>query len=114
GCIVLHTGVHRFDLLRVLSGYEVEQVWCQTTQVFTKETEDNFLMQCRMSDPILKGVVAGSRSTRSRSGLIEISGEKGQLLGDHTQGFEYLIRGADRMTLRVETLDPTVSEALRA
>ena len=114
GGIVLHTGVHSFDLLRFLSGYEVEQVWCQTTQVFTKETEDNFLMQCRMSDPILKGVVAGSRSTRSRSGLIELSGEKGQLLGDHTHGFAYLIRGPDRIPLSVESLGPTVCEALRA
>jgi len=114
GGIVLHTGVHSFDLLRFLGGCEVEQVWCQTTQVFTKETEDNFLMLCRTSNPILKGAVAGSRSTHSRSGLIEISGEKGQLLGDHTHGFAYLIRGLDRLPLPVEPLGPTVCEALRA
>ncbi len=114
GGIVLHTGVHSFDLLRFLSGSEVEQVWCQTTQVFTQETEDNFLLLCRMSDPTLKGVVAGSRSTQSRSGLMEISGEKGQLLGDHTHGFAYLIRGLDRIPLPVEPLEPTVREALRA
>jgi len=114
GGIVLHTGVHSFDLLRFLSDSEVEQVWCQTTQVFTKETEDNFLMQCRMSDPMLKGAVAGSRSTQSRSGLMEISGEKGQLFGDHTHGFAYLIRGLDRIPLPVGPLEPTVREALRA
>jgi predicted dehydrogenase len=114
GGIVLHTGVHSFDLLRFLSGCEVEQVWCQTTQVFTKETEDNFLMLCRMSNPPLKGVVAGSRSTHSRSGLIEISGEKGQILGDHAHGFAYLLKGADRISLPVEPLVPTVRETLRA
>jgi predicted dehydrogenase len=114
GGIVLHTGVHGFDLLRFLSGSEVEQVWCQTTQVFTKETEDNFLMLCRMSESLLRGAVAGSRSTYSRSGLIEISGEKGQLLGDHAHGFAYLIKGLDRIALPVAPLEPTVREALRA
>ena len=114
GGIVLHTGVHSFDLLRFLSGCEVEQVCCQTTQVFTKETEDNFLMLCRMSDPTLRGMVAGSRSTYSRSGLIEISGEKGQILGDHAHGFAYFLKGPDRIPLPVEPLVPTVRETLRA
>jgi len=114
GGIILHTGVHSFDLLRFLSGHEVEQVWCQTTTVFTKETEDNFLMQCRLDDPLLKGAVAGSRSTASRSGLIEISGEKGQLLGDHAHGFAYLIKGQDCTPLPVEPLKPTVRETLNA
>jgi len=114
GGIVLHTGVHSFDLLRFLSGCEVEQVWCQTAQVFTKETEDNFLMLCRMSDPTLTGAVAGSRSTLSRSGLIEISGEKGQILGDHAHGFAYLLKGSDRIPLSVEPPVPTVRETLSA
>src|SRR5713226_6085136 len=46
--------------------------------------------------------------------LIEISGEKGQLLGDHAHGFAYLIRGLDRIPLPVGPLEPTVREALRA
>ncbi|MBI3301012.1 MAG: Gfo/Idh/MocA family oxidoreductase [Deltaproteobacteria bacterium] len=114
GGIVLHTGVHSFDLLRFLSGSEVEQVWCQTSRVFTKETEDNFLMMCRLNDPPLKGAVAGSRSTRSRSGLIELSGENGQLLGDHTHGFAYLVKGLERTPLPVELPVPTVRETLKA
>lgn len=114
GGIVLHTGVHSFDLLRFLSGSEVEEVWCQTTQVFTTETEDNFLMMCRLSTPTLRGAVIGSRSTQSRSGLIELSGEKGQLLGDHTHGFAYRIRGLERVPIPVEPPVPTVREVLRA
>jgi predicted dehydrogenase len=114
GGIILHTGVHSFDLLRFLSGHEVQEVWCQTTTVFTKETEDNFLMQCRLDDPLLKGAAAGSRSTASRSGLIEISGEKGQLLGDHAHGFAYFISGLERTPLALEPLRPTVRETLTA
>jgi len=113
GGIVLHTGVHSFDLLRFLSNSEVERVWCQTTQVLTKETEDNFLMLCRLRNPTLQGAVAGSRSTQSRSGLIELSGENGQLLGDHTHGFAYLVKGLERIPLPVAPPVPTVRETLR-
>lgn len=114
GGIILHTGVHSFDLLYFLAGCEVERVWCQTTQVVTKETEDNFVMTCRLRDPLLTGAVFGSRSTDSRSGLIELSGEKGQLVGDHAHGFAYAIHGLERRALPVEVSVPTVREAIRA
>jgi len=113
GGIVLHTGVHSFDLLHFLTGCEVERVWCQLTQVVTKETEDNFAMTCRMSDSLLTGAVFGSRSTRSRSGLIELCGEKGQLVGDHAHGFAYLLKGWERTILPLDPLVPTVREAIR-
>lgn len=114
GGIILHTGVHSFDLLRFLTDYEVTQVWCQTSQVVTRETEDNFVMTCALSDPLLKGVVFGSRSTSSRSGLIELSGERGQLVGDHAHGFAYQITGFERRALAVAPPIPTVRETVQA
>ncbi len=113
GGVILHTGVHSFDLLRYLRGSEVETVWCQSTRVFTVETEDHFVMMCRLHTPSLWGVVMGSRTTQSRSGLIELSGEKGQLLGEHTHGHAYFIRGSERVPLPVAAPVPTVREALR-
>ena len=117
GGIVLHTGVHSFDLLRFLSGYEATHVWCQTKTVLTKETEDNFSMFCQLSDMshshVIHGAAAGSRSTMSRSGLIEISGEHGQLVGDHHHGFAYFIQGAERTTLSVPPPLPTIREMLQ-
>ncbi|MGH7960299.1 MAG: Gfo/Idh/MocA family protein, partial [Candidatus Binatia bacterium] len=113
GGIALHTGVHSFDLLRFLSGSEVTEVWCQMSRVFTEETEDNFVMNCRFGDSVLYGMAAGSRSTRSRSGLIELSGENGQLLGDHAHGFAYLMKGLERRPLQIEPPVPTVRDALR-
>ena len=111
--IVLHTGVHSFDLLRFLSGQEVTQVWCQTHTIFTHDTEDNFLMHGRTTDPLRTVQVSGSRSTQSRSGLIEISGEKGQLVGDHAHNFAYLIKGRERLPLDVPPPVPTVREAVQ-
>jgi predicted dehydrogenase len=114
GGIVLHTGVHSFDLVRYLSGREVEEVSCQTARVVTVETEDNFLATCRMSDPLLRAVVTNSRSTRSRNGLIELAGERGQLLGDHAHGFAFVVTGTDRRPLPVGPPVPTVRDAVRA
>jgi predicted dehydrogenase len=114
GGIVLHTGVHSFDLLYFLTGCEVESVWCHTSQLVTKETEDNFAMTCQMSDSLLTGAVFGSRSTYSRSGLIELSGEHGQLVGDHAHGFAYMLKGFERTELPVDPPVPTVRETLRA
>jgi predicted dehydrogenase len=117
GGIVLHTGVHSFDLLRFLSSYEATQVWCQTKTVFTKETEDNFSMFCQLSNTTwshtIHGTAVGSRSTASRSGLIEISGENGQLVGDHHHGFAYQIKGGERTLLPIEPPVPTIREMLR-
>ena len=45
---------------------------------------------------------------------MEISGEKGQLLGDHAHGFAYLIRGLERTPLPVEPLGSTVRAVLSA
>jgi predicted dehydrogenase len=114
GGIMLHTGVHSFDLLHFFTNCEVTQVWSHTTQVVTQETEDNFVMMCRMDDPLLTGTVFGSRSTHSRSGLIEISGEQGQLIGDHVHGFVYLLRGFTRTEVSPGSSVPTVREALAA
>lgn len=114
GGIVLHTGVHSFDLLHFLTGSEVESVQCQTSQVVTKETEDNFAMMCRMKDPLLTGAVFGSRSTLSRSGLIELSGERGQLVGDHAHNFAYRLKGFERIELPVGPPVATVKEAMNA
>jgi len=114
GGIVLHTGVHSFDLLRFLTGCEVTQVWCRTSQVVTQATEDNFVMTGDLSDSRMKGVVSGSRSTSSRSGLIELSGEKGQLIGDHVHGFAYLLTGFTRTEIPVSPPVFTVRAVLEA
>jgi len=117
GGIVLHTGVHSFDLLRFLSGCEVTTVHCEMRSVVTKETEDNFTMLCQLMGPAnrhgISGAVAGSRSTASRSGLIELSGEHGQLVGDHHHGFAYLINGSERTPLSIEPAVPTVREVVQ-
>src|SRR5260370_22980566 len=86
GGIVLHTGVHSFDLLRFLTGCEVARVWCRTAQIITRETEDSFAMTCQLSNPSLVATIAGSRAMAGRAGLVALAGARGHLLPDHVHG----------------------------
>ena len=113
GGIILHTGVHSFDLLRFFTGAEAESAFCRAWRARTKDTEDNFVAHIALSDGI-SATVMGSRSTESRNGLIEVAGTRGQLVADHFHHFAYLIRGSTRTPIPIEPAVPTVREALRA
>lgn len=114
GGIVLHTGIHSLDLVRFFTGLEIVEVWCRAGQIVTRETEDSFAMIGRLSDPAIFVTVSGSRAMGGRSGLIELAGARGQLLGDHVHGWAFLVQGRERQSLPVGPPAPTVREALRA
>jgi predicted dehydrogenase len=114
GGIVLHTGVHSFDLLRFLTGEEVDKVVCTTNRIVTGDTEDNFsaLMTLKKS-PIIASVM-GSRGTKGRNGSIEVVGGNGQIIGDHVHHHLYEVTGVQRKAIELRDPVPTVCEALKA
>jgi len=99
---MLHTGIHCFDLLRLLSGLEADQVSCTMGRVHTTRTEDNFSAVVRLGGGRLIGTVAGSRATAGRCGAIEIAGEHGQLIADHVFNTVAFVRGTVPTPLPVE------------
>jgi len=111
---ILHTGVHLFDLLRLLTGEEVEGVSCETHRVRNPGLEDAFGALMRLSSGRTIALVDSSKATRSRSGRIELVGERGQLVGDHVHGFALRISGYERIDLLPPPPVPTVRETLRA
>ncbi len=98
---ILHTGVHCFDLVRWLSGVEVNSVATEARAVCTERTEDLFSALLEMREPGLIAQVACARTTASRNGLIEASGENGQLVIDHVLGTGYRLsaRGRDELVI---------------
>lgn len=113
---VLHTGVHMFDLLRHLSGGEVERLACATTRVTTRLTEDSFSASMVVDlpgGPPLLAAVSGARTTRSRYGEVRLIGEHGQLFADHVHGC--VVRIEDRVATEIARLadEPTVLAVLR-
>jgi predicted dehydrogenase len=114
GGIVLHTGVHSMDLLRVLTGHEMLEVACVMNRIRTRETEDNFVLHGRMDADGLLAHIAGSRALGGRTGLMEFAGEGGQIVADHVHRFAWLVRGGERRALTIPDPVPTVREVLRA
>jgi predicted dehydrogenase len=110
---VLHTGVHCFDLARHLTGLEPVDVWCTMRSVYTRRTEDNFVARMTFQASAALGLVACSRTTRSRNGLIEIAGEHGQLVGDHVLNTLYRLGPEGREDVELGPPRHTVLEALR-
>ena len=113
GGILRNTGVHSFDLLRHLSGREVEEVSCFSQRLVTRRTEDAFAAVLKLSDGILASV-DNQRTTASRSGRIEWVAEGGHLVGDHVHHTLREIRGSSIRELELPPPLPTVRECLAA
>src|SRR5262245_53503109 len=114
GGIVLHTGVHAFDLARVLSGLEADAVTCQTAAVHTHRTEDNFAASVRLGGGAALATVSCSRTAGARSGHIELTGERGTLIGDHVLHRAFRVVGTTIEPLPLGDNVPTVRETVRA
>jgi len=114
GGIILHTGIHSFDLVRFLTGREITRVWCRTTRIATRNTEDNFaaVLDLEGTDAIV--TVSGCRATAGRSGLVDAAGADGQLVADHQLHFGYRTRGLERTPLELPVATQTVLEVLRS
>ena len=113
GGIILHTGVHSFDVVRWLTGREIVRVACRTTRAVTLRTEDNFLAHLELAGSDALVAVNGSRATVGRSGLIDVAGADGQLVGDHALGWCVGVRGLARTPVPIPEPLPTVREVLR-
>ncbi len=113
GGMVLHTGVHSFDLARLLSGLEADRASCEMEKVGTQRTEDNFSAVIRFGGGAALASVSGSRATASRCGAIELAGEHGQLIADHVFNTAQIVHGMLPTPLTVPSPVPTVLEVLR-
>jgi predicted dehydrogenase len=112
GGIIVHTGVHSFDLLRHVTGDEAVRVTAHAARVATRETEDNFVAAVEMAASGVLALVGGSRATAGRSGAIELAGRDGQLVGDHVHGRAARLVGTVSTPLAVGPPVPTVRLAL--
>lgn len=109
---ILHTGIHCFDLCRLLAGSDPTAAFCVARSVHTKRTEDVFQASLTLANGAF-ATVSCSRSTASRNGLIEISGEHGQIIGDHVLHTLYKIGPTGAAQLGVRPPKHTVLEMLR-
>ena len=113
GGMTLHTGVHSFDLLRLLTGMEADVVSCQMARVNTRRTEDSFAATIQLGGGAVLATVSGSRATGGRTGHVEVAGCDGVLIGNHVLNQAHLLVGNEVRPLPVEPPRPTVREVIR-
>jgi predicted dehydrogenase len=111
--MTLHTGVHAFDLCRLLSGLEPDHVSCQVQSIRTRHTEDNFAASIALGNGAALATVACARVAGGRNGHVEVAGEGGTLIGDHVLGGCSLVVGGKVEALPVAAAVPTVREVVR-
>jgi myo-inositol 2-dehydrogenase/D-chiro-inositol 1-dehydrogenase len=112
GGLVLNTGVHGFDLLRLLTGLEATTVQAQAASKVTRQTEDQFSALVRLDPGELLATIDNVRCTHSRSGRIELIGERGQIWGDHIHRTLVRVTGRERTDLGPVAVRHTVPAAL--
>ncbi len=113
GGMMLNTGVHGFDLLRFLTGLEPESVCAEAGRALTRQTEDQYAAIFRLQPGNVIAVVDNARSSRSRSGRIELVGADAQLWGDHIHRTLQRVTGRDRTDLGEVPPVPTVPTVMQ-
>jgi predicted dehydrogenase len=112
GGILFHTGVHSFDLVRLFSGASAVRVQCVTGRVGDVAAVNHFSAVAVLDGNGALATVSGCRATASRTGAIELAGERGQLIGDHVLGTAFRVTGRTTEPLAVPEERPTVVETV--
>lgn len=113
GGMVINTGVHGIDLLRFLTGAEVQDVRAFSNRLVTSEVDDVFTAILRMQPGNILATLDNTWATGGRTGRIEIAGEHGQLVADHVHNVFAEVRGRRMERLPLPEPVPTVREVLR-
>ena len=109
---ILNTGVHLFDLVRWLFGFEFERVYCQAHRVENPFHEDLFKAQASIQNHDALVSLEIAKCTASRSSNLEIVGAHGQLWVDYHADQVTLLRGKERLVLREAGAVPTLPRML--
>jgi len=114
GGMLLNMAVHGFDLIRFLGGLEARSVSAEIQGRRMQRTEDELAMIVRLDPGDVLAVLEYARTTSSRSGSVELTGESGQLCGDHIHRTLFHVRGRERSDLGPVDPAPTVPRLLES
>jgi predicted dehydrogenase len=109
---ILNTGVHMFDLVRWMFGFEFDRVYAQAHRAENPFHEDLFKMQATVQNHDVLVSIEVAKCTASRSSSLEIVGAQGQLWVDYHLDGVTLVQGNERTVLREPTPEPTLPRML--
>ncbi len=91
--VLIHTAVHVFDALRVITGLRMVRVMAACRVVHSSRLEDLVVILAECENGVV-GTVDVSKVGHARSGRYEFICEEGQLHGDQVHGFTKRIQNA--------------------
>ena len=110
--VMIHTAVHVFDALRLITGRRVSRVVASSRSVHSRSLEDLVAVICECDDGVL-GTVDVSKVGDARSGRYEFVCRDGHLYGDQIHGFTGRIHQATGGPLQKFAPGPTILALLR-
>ncbi len=111
--VLLEIGIHLLDLVRFLTGEEVEEVRCEVERPSPKSAELRALVSLRTTGG-LPCIVDVSRVTGGRVSRVEWIAADGQLSADWVHHRMHKVSAGNVMTEQAVEDVPTVEEVLRA
>lgn len=109
--VVIHTAVHIFDSLRMITRQEIARVMAVARSVHSTRLEDLVAMLVEFEDGTV-GTVDVSKVGHARSGRWEFICQDGQLHGDQIHLLTKKIRGAEVVEEKQFPLQPTILHLL--
>lgn len=110
--VVIHTAVHIFDSLRLITGQNIERVMASARSVHSKRLEDLVTVLAEFEDGTL-GTVDVSKVGNARSGRWEFILQEGQLHGEQIHLQLSKIRGTEVVEQRNYEPLPTILHLLQ-
>jgi len=107
--VIIHTAVHIFDALRVITGLRIRRVMATGRCVHSRRLEDLVTVLLEMENGVL-GTLDVSKVGQARSGRFEFVCREGQLHGDQIHGYTRHIRNSSMLS---EERFPQVPTILR-
>lgn len=110
--VVMHTAVHVFDALQVITGLRVQRIMATMKCVHSRRLEDLVLMLVECENNVT-GTVDVSKVGHARSGRFEFICQEGQLVGEQIHGFMEIVEQNRVKSRRGFEPFPTILPLLR-
>lgn len=110
--VIMHTAVHIFDALKVITGLRIRRVMAASRCIHSRQLEDLVTVLLELENGIL-GTLDVSKVGHARSGRYEFICQRGQLHGDQIHGFTEVIQNSAVVSRENETQVPTILPLLR-
>lgn len=111
--VIIHTAVHIFDALKVITGLRIRRVMAASRCVHSRRLEDLVTVLLEFENGVL-GTLDVSKIGQARSGRYEFVCQEGQLHGDQVHGFTTIIRHSTVAAHEQLVQEPTVLRLLEA